>query len=49
VSEELNFVLKARREKLGELEALGVPPFAYGFDATHDTVSALRALPAGVE
>jgi lysyl-tRNA synthetase, class II len=49
VSEELNFVLKARREKLGQLEALGVPPFAYGFDATHDTVSALRALPAGVE
>jgi len=49
VSEELNFVLKARREKLGQLEALGVAPFAYGFDGTHDTVSALRALAADVD
>ena len=46
MSEELNFVLKARREKLAQLQALGVAPFAYGFDATHDTVAALRALPA---
>ncbi len=49
MSEDLNFVLKARREKLTQLEALGVAPFAYGFDATHDTVQALRALPAGQE
>ncbi|MFP5356412.1 MAG: lysine--tRNA ligase, partial [Gemmatimonadota bacterium] len=49
MSEDLNFVLKARREKLAQLEALGVQPFAYGFDATHDTVTALRALPAGAE
>lgn len=49
MSEELNFVLKARREKLAQLESLGVAPFAYRFEASHDTVAALRALPAGVE
>ena len=36
VSDELNFVLKARREKLDALDAAGVAPFAYGFDRTHD-------------
>ncbi len=49
MSDDLNFVLKARREKLAQLEALGVPPFAYGFDVTHDAASALRALAEGVE
>lgn len=44
-SEELNFVMQARREKLAALDALGVPPFAYRFDPTHDAASALRALP----
>ncbi len=43
-TEELNFVLKARREKLERLIALGIPPFAYGFDRTHMTADALRAL-----
>jgi lysyl-tRNA synthetase class 2 len=47
VSEDLNFVLKARREKLVALEALGVSPFAYAFDPTHDAAGALRALPDG--
>ena len=46
---DLNFVMKARREKLASLEAAGIAPFAYGFDPTHDTSSALRALPEGVE
>ena len=46
---DLNFVMKARREKLAALEAAGVAPFAYGFDPTHDTSAALRALPEGVE
>jgi lysyl-tRNA synthetase, class II len=46
---DLNFVMKARREKLAELEAAGIAPFAYGFDPTHDAASALRALPEGVE
>jgi lysyl-tRNA synthetase class 2 len=49
VSEDLNFVMKARREKLAALEAAGVAPFAYSFDPTHDTIHALRALPEGVE
>jgi lysyl-tRNA synthetase, class II len=48
-SAELNFVMKARREKLAALEAAGIPPFAYGFDPTHDASSALRALPEGAE
>ncbi len=47
MSDDLNFVMKARREKLAALGALGVVPFAYSFDATHDTVSALRAMPDG--
>ena len=46
---DLNFVMKARREKLAELEAAGIAPFAYGFDPTHDASSALRALPEGTE
>ncbi|MGQ0648159.1 MAG: lysine--tRNA ligase [Gemmatimonadaceae bacterium] len=44
MSDDVNFVLKARREKLAQLDALGVAPFAYGFDPTHDAATALRAL-----
>jgi lysyl-tRNA synthetase, class II len=44
VSDDDNFLLRARREKLAALEALGVPPFAYRFDRTHDAVSAIAAL-----
>jgi lysyl-tRNA synthetase class 2 len=46
VSDDLNFVMKARRDKLAALEAAGIAPFAYGFNPTHDTSKALRALPA---
>jgi lysyl-tRNA synthetase class 2 len=46
---DLNFVMKARREKLAELEAAGIAPFAYAYEPTHDTSSALRSLPEGVE
>ncbi len=49
MSEDLNFVLKARREKLAQLEALHVPAFEYRYDASHDTVAALRAMPSGAE
>jgi lysyl-tRNA synthetase class 2 len=49
VSDDLNFVLRARREKLAALEALGIAPFAYGFDPTHDAAGALQALPEGAE
>ncbi|MGQ0714117.1 MAG: lysine--tRNA ligase [Gemmatimonadaceae bacterium] len=44
MSEELNFVMRARREKLEALSALGVIPFAYGFDRTHSAADALAAL-----
>ncbi|HWL40902.1 MAG TPA: lysine--tRNA ligase [Gemmatimonadaceae bacterium] len=44
MSEELNFVLQARREKLEALEAAGVAPYAYSFDRDHTTADALRLL-----
>ncbi|MDF1502656.1 lysine--tRNA ligase [Roseisolibacter sp. H3M3-2] len=44
--EELNFVLRARREKLAALEARGVPPFAYRYDRTHDSAGAAAAFAA---
>jgi len=49
VSEELNFVLRARREKLEALEKAGVAPFAYSFDRSHSTTDALALLDAGEE
>jgi lysyl-tRNA synthetase, class II len=44
VSDDANFLIKARREKLAALEAQGTPPFAYRFDRTHDAQSAITAL-----
>jgi lysyl-tRNA synthetase class 2 len=35
VSEELSFILQARREKLAELTRCGVEPFAYSFERTN--------------
>mgnify|MGYP001041348069 CR=1 FL=1 len=35
MSEDLNHVLRARREKLDELRDRGVDPFGYGFERTH--------------
>ncbi len=35
MSDDLNYVLQARRDKLAALEALGVAPFAYGFTRSH--------------
>jgi lysyl-tRNA synthetase, class II len=49
VSDELNFVMRARREKLDALAALGVAPFAYGFNRTHGTREAAAALGDGEE
>jgi lysyl-tRNA synthetase class 2 len=40
-SEELNFVLQARRDKHDALVAEGVPPYAYGFERTHAATAAL--------
>jgi lysyl-tRNA synthetase class 2 len=49
VSEELNHVQKARRDKLDALVSAGVNPFAYGFERTHDTASAVSLLAEGVD
>ena len=46
MTEELNFVQKARREKLDALVAAGVPAFAYGFDRSHHALEAVAAMPA---
>jgi lysyl-tRNA synthetase class 2 len=47
--DELNFVQKARREKLDALVAAGVAPFAYRYDRTHEAAEAVASLPAGAE
>jgi lysyl-tRNA synthetase class 2 len=44
VSEDANFLMRARHDKLAALEAQGIAPFAYGFDRTHDAVGAVAAL-----
>jgi lysyl-tRNA synthetase, class II len=49
VSDEINFVMRARREKVDALAALGVAPFAYGFERTHSAAEALAGLTAGDE
>jgi len=49
VSEDLNFVQKARREKLDSLVELGTLPFAYRFDRTHRASEALALYPEGQE
>lgn len=46
MSDDLNFVQKARREKLAELEARGIAPYAYRFEPTHDARSALALVAA---
>ena len=49
MTDELNFVQKARREKLEALVALGITPFAYGYERTHHAVEAVASLAEGVE
>ena len=44
MSEELNFVLQARREKLEALEAAGVAAYAYAFDRQHSAAQAQTLL-----
>jgi lysyl-tRNA synthetase class 2 len=48
-TEELNFVMQARLEKLTRLAEQGIAPFAYGYDRTHTAAAAVAALPEGVE
>ncbi len=43
MSAERSFVEEARREKLEQLEALGVPAFAYGYDRSHTAADAITA------
>jgi lysyl-tRNA synthetase class 2 len=45
--DDLNFVQKARREKLDQLVARGIPPFAYRFERSHTAAAAAAALPVG--
>jgi lysyl-tRNA synthetase class 2 len=49
MSDELNHVLQARREKLDAFREAGVPAFAYGYARTHEAAAAVAALPADVE
>jgi lysyl-tRNA synthetase, class II len=49
VTEELNFLQKARREKLDALVARGIVPFAYSFDPSHRAGDAAMLLPEGTD
>ena len=49
MTEDINFVQKARREKLEALAAGGMPPFAYRFDRSHQTAEAVALYPEGEE
>jgi len=49
VSEDLNFLMKARRDKLEALRAAGTEPFAYSFDRSHSATEAVTALGASDE
>lgn len=44
MSDDVNFILQARREKLGALEAAGIPAFAYSYARTHLAGDAVKAL-----
>ncbi|HEY4305943.1 MAG TPA: lysine--tRNA ligase [Gemmatimonadaceae bacterium] len=46
MTDDLNFVQRARREKLDALAARGVAPFAYSFDRSHLAADALALQPA---
>lgn len=48
MSEDLNFVLKARREKLEAIRAAGVEPFAYSYERDHTAAAAVALMPAPV-
>ena len=47
MSEDLNFVQRARREKLAAIEAAGHQPFGYSYDRSHTASEALAAAPEG--
>ncbi|MDP9178661.1 MAG: lysine--tRNA ligase [Gemmatimonadota bacterium] len=45
MTDDLNFILRARREKLEAIRAAGVEPFAYSYNREHTTAEALALLP----
>jgi lysyl-tRNA synthetase class 2 len=47
MTDDLNFVLKARRDKLDSIRAAGVNPFGYSYEREHTAAEALELLPAG--
>ena len=47
MTDDINFVLRARREKLEAIRAAGVEPFAYSFDRKQTTTEALASMPDG--
>jgi lysyl-tRNA synthetase, class II len=47
VTEDLNFVQRARRDKLDALVATGTAPFAYRFDRSHLAAAAVASQPEG--
>ncbi|MBA3891226.1 MAG: lysine--tRNA ligase [Gemmatimonadaceae bacterium] len=49
MSEEINFLQAARREKLESLAARGIEPFAYSYARTHTATGALALLDPNVE
>ena len=46
MTDDLNFVLKARREKLEALKAAGVNPFAYSYAREHTAAEAVALMPS---
>ncbi len=44
MTDELNFVLQARREKLDALSAAGLAPYAYSYPRTHSALEAVALL-----
>ena len=49
MTDDLNFVQKARREKLDAIAESGAEPFAYRFDRSHHADEALALYPEGAE
>ncbi len=49
MTDDLNFVLKARRDKLDALKSAGINPFAYSYDRDHSAAEALALLPPATE
>ncbi len=47
MTDDLNFVQRARREKVDAVTALGIPPFGYSFDRTHHAAAAVALHPDG--